>query len=288
MRKLPQQAQKQRGMALFQVLLMVAIISVLLIIMSKQTQSTVQQAQLLQDRVERELALSSAAAYVDSLLLSNDWLISRNDPQSPLHQINFYGEPHLIPLPQRAAYGALGPEVTLQLQNEASLLDLNFRTNDIEPLLLQLGKSPLQARQMVEELRSFLRAPEQIYFQNVADLAHLESWTVEDVAMLRNLTSVSAPIFNPVWMPNELLSVLLTPEQAATIRSLRKSNESSAGLLQDFFGEMDAADTGIFPGIAQRMRLTDESSGLELYREVDYRPRHPSPLRLYAKYFQQE
>ena len=288
MHKPTQQPHKQHGMALFQVLLMVAIISVLMIIMSKQTQSTVQQAQLLQDRVERELALSSAAAYVDSLLLSNDWLMSRNNPQSPLHQINFYGQPHRIPLPQRAAYEPLGPSLALQLQNEASLLDLNFRTNDIEPLLLQLGKSPLQARQMVDELRTFLRESEQIYFQNVADLAHLASWTVEDVASIRNLTSVSAPLFNPVWMPNELLPVLLTPEQADTIRALRKSNESSAGLLQGFIGEVDAADTGTFPGIAQRMRLTDERSGLELYREVDYRPRHPSPMRLYAKYFQQE
>lgn len=280
--------QRQQGMALFQVLLMVAIISVLLIIMSQQTKSSVRQAQQLQDQVEKELAMSSAAAYVDSLLLSNDWLLARQDTQSPLYNVNFYGAPHTLQLPERPAYSALGDSVTLELQNEASLLDLNFRTNDLEPLLTQLGKSPSEARTMIDELKAFLREPEQIYFQNVADLAHLESWTVADVAEIRPLTSVSAPIFNPLWMPNELLPVLLTPEQADTILSLRKSNESSAALLQDFFGEIDATDTGTFPGIAQRMKLRDENSGLELYREVDYRPRHPSPLRMYAKYFQQE
>lgn len=282
------QSHRQQGMALFQVLLIVAIISVLLLIMSQQTQSTVQQAQTLQDRVERELALSSAAAYTDSLLLSNDWLLASGDPDSPLYQINFYGEPYALTLPDREAYAALSRTVTLTLQNEASLLDLNFRTDDIEPLLVALGKSPSEARNMVDDLRAFLAEPEQIYFQTIADVAHLDSWTVADVALVRNLTSISAPIFNPVWMPDALLPVLLTPEQADTIRSLRKSNESSAGLLQDFFGEFDATGSGVSPGIAQRMKLTDQASGLELYREVDYRPRHPSPLRLYAKYFKQE
>lgn len=280
--------QRQQGMALFQVLLMVAIISVLLIIMSQQTQSSVRQAQQLQDQVEKELAMSSAAAYVDSLLLSNDWLMSRGNQQSPLFNINFYGEPRRLKLPERPAYDALGGEVLLAIQNETSLVDLNFRTNDLEPLLIHLGKTPSEARAMVQELKTFLIEPEQIYFQNVADLAHLTNWTVQDVAEIRSLTSVSAPIFNPVWMPNELLPILLTPEQAATIRSLRKSNESYAGLLQDFFGSADSTDSGVFPGIAQRIKLTDQTTGLELYREVDYRPRHPIPLRMYAKYFQQE
>lgn len=279
---------KQQGMALFQVLLMVAIISVLLIIMSQQTKSTVEQAQKLQNRIESQLALSSAAAYMDALMLSNAWLESRADPQSPLFGFNFFGQPHSIVLPERVAYARLRGQVTLELQNEGSLLNVNFRSDDIEPLLIQMGKQPFEAREMVRELQAWLNQPEQIYFQNVADLAHLESWSIEDVAQIRPFISVKGPIFNPVWMPNELLTVLLTPEQAATIVSLRKSNEDFADLLQDFFGEVDATDSGTYPSIAQRMKLIDEESGIELYREVDYRPRYPIPFRLYTNYFQQK
>lgn len=285
---LNQVKNRQEGMALFQVLLMVAVISVLLIIMSQQTRSAVEKAQSLQDRIERQLALSSAAAYVDSLMLSNDWLLSANDPNSAIYDINFFGQPYTLALPERESFNLLGGEVRLELQNEASLLDINFRTNDLEPLLIELGTAPLRARVMVEELKAFLREPNQVFFQNIADLAHLPSWSVADASAIRDFTSINAPIFNPVWMPNELLPVLLTPEQADIIRSLRKSNESAAGLIQDFYGEEDASDSGIFPGITQRVKLTDQRSGLTLYRKVDYRPRHPSPLRLYAKYFQQE
>lgn len=283
-----QNGLKQQGMALFQVLLMVAIISVLLIIMSQQTQSSVARAQAMQEQVEEQLALSSSAAYVDSLLLSNEWLSARLDETNPLYQLHFYGADFVLELPKREAYRRLNHQVTLQLQNERSLLDINFRTADVEKLIIEQGIEPAQAALMITELQDYLWQPEQLMVQNLSDLTHLQSWDLATIDQLRPYVSTNAPIFNPIWMPDALLPILLSDSQADTIRTLRKNNEITAGLIQQFSTENDVVDSGVFPGISQRVRLISEQSGLQLYREVDYRPRHPSPLRLHAWYFRQE
>ncbi len=279
---------KQQGMALFQVLLMVAIISVLLIIMSQQTQSAVTRAQQMQDQVELQLALDSSAAYVDSLLISNEWLGARQDEQHPLYGINFYGYPTQMPLPERAAFAPLNYSVSLRLQNEASLFDVNFNPRQLRQLLVGLGKSEAEARQLAEELAEWVSNGDGRTLQAVSELTQLPSWSPSDVERIRPYVSVRAPVFNPVWMPNALLPVLLSPWQADTIRALRDNNEVSAGLLQEFYPDRDPLDSGIFPGEAQRMWLTAEPEGLRLYRELDYRPRHPSPLRFHARYFEQD
>ncbi|KFZ29175.1 hypothetical protein IDAT_05735 [Pseudidiomarina atlantica] len=278
---------KQQGMALFQVLLMVAIISVLLLVMSQQTRHAVAQAQQMQDQVELQLALDSAAAYTDTLLLSNDWLRARNDSSHPLYNLNFYNYPHALSLPERPAYRALNYQVQLKLQNEASLLDVNYQTQYVEDLLVQLGKPVPEAQRMIRELRNWLQRPKQIFIQSLSELATLDEWTLSDVELLRPYVSINAPILNPVWVPDALLPILLSQGQAATIETLRKNNEVTAGLLQEFAGNYDPLDRGIAPAEAQRMQLIAEPQGLMLYRQLDYRPRHPNPLRLHAKYFQQ-
>lgn len=283
-----QSLQRQQGMALFQVLLMVAIISVLLIIMSQQTQSSVSRAQTMQQQVETQLALESSAAYVDSLLLSNEWLSARSDESHPLHQINFYGGKTSVALPERPAYAALNSQVSLQLQNEASLFDINYRPNDVQQLLLLQGIEAAQAEAMIRELKDYLQRPDAMLIQQLGDLLQLSLWDVATLDRIAPFVSVNAPTFNPVWAPDELLPILLSQGQADTIRSLRKTNEISAGLLQEFAAERDVLDSGIFPGVSQRVLLTSENTGLQLYREVDYRPRHPSPLRRHAKQFRQE
>lgn len=280
-------SNKQQGMALFQVLLMVAIIAVFLIIMSQQTQSSVVRAQQMQDQVELQLALESSAAYFDSLLISNEWLTARKDAGNPLYDINFYGIGQRRSLPDRPAYKALNYEVTLALQNEASLIDLNFNNQKLQQLFIARGKTATEARQLADELSSWIRTGEGLTLQATSELTQLPGWTAADVELVRPLVSVRAPIFNPAWMPNALLPVLLSPWQADTIQELRENNEVSAGLLQSFYPETDPLDSGIFPGEAQRMWLTAEPQGLSLYRELDYRPRNSIPLRFHTRYFQQ-
>ncbi|RUO62601.1 hypothetical protein [Pseudidiomarina insulisalsae] len=278
--------QQQQGMALFQVLLIVAIISVLLIIMSQQTQSSVARAQQMQDQLELQLALDSSAAYMDSLLISNEWLSARKDQQNPLYGINFYSHATRMPLPQRLAYAPLNYQVTLALQNEASLIDLNFSTSKLQKLLIHLGKAEPEARRLAQTVRDWVSSGGGRTLQAIAELSQLPGWQVSDVELIRPYVSVRAPIFNPAWMPDGLLPVLLSPWQADSIVSLRENNEVSAGLLQEFYPETDPLDSGVFPGESQRMWLTAEPQGLSLYREVDYRPRNPSPLRSHATYYQ--
>ncbi|WP_411359072.1 hypothetical protein [Pseudidiomarina salilacus] len=284
----PTVGQAQQGMALFQVLLMVAIISVLLLIMSQQTQSSVARAQSMQDQLELQLALDSSAAYVDHLLISNEWLSARKDEQNPLYGINFHGLPSDFKLPERPAYQALNYTVQLTLQNERSLIDLNFNARRVQQLLVGLGIPEPQARAKAQELSRWISGGEGRTLQAVSELTQLPSWTPNDVELIRPYVSVRAPIFNAAWMPNGLLPILLSPWQADSIQALRETNESSAGLLQEFYPESDPLDSGIFPGESQRMWLRAEPQGLSLYRELDFRPRQPSPLRYHAKYYQQE
>ncbi|MEA3587714.1 prepilin-type N-terminal cleavage/methylation domain-containing protein [Pseudidiomarina sp. 1APP75-27a] len=277
---------KQQGMALFQVLLMVAIISVLLLVMSQQTRSSIERAQAMQDQAELQLALESSANYVDALLLSNDWLIARNQPDHPLAGINFYNYPQTLRLPERAAYRPLGLRVTVQMQNEGSLLNVNFETVKLRQLLLNLGVNSTRVDLMITELRNWIQQPGQLFFQSFSDLAHLEHWDMQDVELIEPYTTLFADVLNPAWSPDEVLAILLTQGQADTIQALRKSNENAVGMLQEFIELRDALNSDIFPGRQQRMRITAEPEGLQLYRRIDYRSRHPIPLRLHAKHFQ--
>ncbi|MDN7126979.1 hypothetical protein J6J08_06260 [Pseudidiomarina sp. 1APR75-33.1] len=282
-----QRLETQQGMALFQVLLMVAIISVLLLVMSQQTRSSVQRAQAMQDQAELQLALESTANYLDALLLSNDWLLARNNPESPLAGVNFYNYPHSLPLPNRVAFEPLGSAVSLQMQNESSLLNVTFETDKLADLLVQLDVAPQRAELMTRELREWLMQPDQLFFQSFSDLAHLNNWTMRDVNLIRPYTTLDANIHNPAWAPDEVLTILLTQGQADTIQALRKSNDNAVGMLQEFINLQGALDSDIFPGEQQRIRITAEPGGLQLYRRIDYRPRQPIPLRLHAKHFQQ-
>lgn len=178
-------SNKQQGMALFQVLLMVAIIAVFLIIMSQQTQSSVVRAQQMQDQVELQLALESSAAYFDSLLISNEWLTARKDAGNPLYDINFYGIGQRRSLPDRPAYKALNYEVTLALQNEASLIDLNFNNQKLQQLFIARGKTATEARQLADELSSWIRTGEGLTLQATSELTQLPGWTAADVELVR-------------------------------------------------------------------------------------------------------
>ncbi len=280
-------ADQQQGMALFQVLLMVAIISVLLLVMSQQTRSSVERAQAMQDQAELQLALDSTANYLDALLLSNNWLQARNNSTHPLADINFYNYPQPLRLPDRQAYAALTSGVSMQLQNEASLLSINFATGDIQNLLISLGTAPHRAELMVNELRQWLKQPDQLFFQSFSDLTQLNSWSMADVNLIRAYTTLDESLFNPAWAPDEVLRILLTQGQAATIEVLRKSNDNAVGMLQEFIELGGTLDNGIYPGEQQRIRITAKQNGLQLYRRVDYRPRQPIPLRLHAKHYEQ-
>ncbi|MFC0445723.1 type II secretion system protein GspK [Pseudidiomarina halophila] len=278
----------QKGMALFQVLLIVAIISMLLLMMSATTNQQVERAQRLQDQTEQQLALHSAANYLDFVLLTNDWYDMLNAGE-PLANLNFHNYPSSLKLPSRVAYDPLPDGIEVRLQNIGSLVGINQANQQLRELLVTLGVGEVQANTMIEALRDRLYGAEKLYLQHVNELTGVPGWTEELIERLRPLVTAKILPFNGAWSPDALLPILLTSGQADTIIALRRSGDYYAGIYQEFSGQDTGFGVSLYPSDEQRVTITDPVTGEQLRRAVIYAAHDKNPRTIeYKRYLREQ
>ncbi|WP_258807322.1 general secretion pathway protein GspK [Pseudidiomarina sp. CB1] len=279
---------KQEGMALFQVLLIVAIISVLLLIMSNTTKSQVERALVLQQQTEKQLALHSAANYVDLMLLANDWGDMR-DTGAPLANLNFHSYPSRLSLPGRDAYAALPDGVAVSLQNVGSLINLNQANQQLRDLLVHVGVSQVTADMLLDELQRWLYRPDRIYLQHVNELRNIRGWTPDIIERIRPYVTAKIMPFNGAWAPDALLPILLTSGQADTITALRQSGQYQAGIYEEFSGQETGFGVSLYPSKYQRVTVIDPLTGEQLRRGVRYATHEKNPRTIeYKRYLREQ
>lgn len=278
----------QKGMALFQVLLIVAIISMLLLMMSATTNQQVERAQRLQDQTEQQLALHSAANYLDFVLLTNDWYDMINAGE-PLANLNFHNYPSSVKLPSRVAYAPLADGIDVRLQNIGSLVGINQANEQLRELLVTLGVSDVQANTMVAALRDRLYGTKKLSLQHVNELTGVPGWTEELVERLRPLVTAKILPFNGAWSPDPLLPILLTSGQADTIIALRRSGDYYAGIYEEFSGQDTGFGVSLYPSDEQRVTITDPITGEQLRRAVIYAAHDKNPRTIeYKRYLREQ
>ncbi|PTB83253.1 hypothetical protein C9928_04095 [Pseudidiomarina aestuarii] len=258
-------------MALFQVLLIVAIISLLLLIVVANSNQSVRQAQQLQDVTEQRLALYSATQFVDLQLLTSNWgLIDEENEARVLPPLNFYGYPMTVPLPERPSYAALKGTIQLQLQNVDSLLSLNSPSQELVDLLELRGIPNTRAQLLVSNLRDYLQREQGLHIQTPWDVQQVPGWTRNDIERIRDVVTARGGIPNYAHAPDALLPVLLRSGLAASISAMRASGAYSQARYSELTGEYDDAVVSLFPGNEQRVTLTVEESGLTVEREMNF------------------
>lgn len=273
---------QQQGMALFQVLLIVAIMAILLLIIVANSNSAVSQTQRLQEQTEQRLALYSAQNYIDQQLLISNWgMVDETNEQRVLPKLNFYGYPLDIPLPERVSYAALGESVELRLQNLDSLLSINNPSSELAELLEIRGISSARAQQLVANLRTFLQRENGIHLQTIWDLQQIPEWTRADIERMRDVMTARGGIPNYVHAPDALLPVLLRSGLAASISAMRASGTYDQNRYSDLTNEVGDAVVSLFPSGEQRVTISDPLSGLTSQRDMNYDTYGLTPLTRY-------
>lgn len=272
-----------RGIVLFQVLVIVAITSILVLLAVAASQQAVRQTYQLQQSVEQQLALYSARNHLLLSLLTTPWL----GPAASAQGWNFYGQPFSWQLPNSPAYAAVNYRVTVINQDESGLISIHSPGANLTKLLLANGVSSLQANNMLTSLQQ----AQQLYpspagqsvhhnypylrLQNTAELAQLPHWDDTVVAKLADKIVFTNLLFNPASAPDSTLSALLPAAQADIIRQWRATSEFSLDRFSALTGIYSDEIQSLYPGRIMQLTINSDLASASLSTRVSLDPYHP-------------
>ena len=248
--------QRQRGIALIQVLLVTGIISLLMLQMGLTAREQVARAQALADRAELQLAAQSRESALLYSLLTEP--LARDAESGNPYAVawNFQGEPFAV------------DGVTFTIQDESGRMRVPDRqAGEFERLLLGLDVPPERAQQLGRELMELQGAATRTRAlgeaQASAAAADGAQYPLQDLSQLRLLPSMDAglfrrlrplltlyptPGFNPTTAPGELLAAQLTDSQRRAVADARAGGAVDALTLWKLTGSQADETTVLAPG----------------------------------------
>ncbi|WP_394146919.1 general secretion pathway protein GspK [Shewanella atlantica] len=253
----------QRGVALIQVLLLTAILSMMALQFTLSSRQQVTIATELQNRMEAEVKLRTLESKLLFTLLS----LSKNDADRALQQEdeigrlwNFYGKPF-----------AVSDGATVSIQDLNGLLSVYGANNaqQIEEFLIFLGKQPQEAKSITSNLKYWQgydrdqfttmnnREVRGNYLLNVAELKKIDGIDDKLYEQLSPVvTTLQNLLFNPMTAPLPLLQAMLSPEICSEVANLRKEGR----LTRKRFSELTQIEEGdtitFIPGRRLQIELT--------------------------------
>lgn len=287
----------QQGIALIQVLLMVAVISIMLIIMMTYTKLHLQQISDVQDHLEQRFELYSAATEVQYSLLTEDWLeagepgfTAEGNPWA--RGWNLYGDVFTV------------GNYEVRIQNMGSLVSTRDELS-MRRLLIAQGYSEHRAYELAATARRWQRViaesdygqlpseqfvASRIPIQHIRELEQLPGWDKEVVDRIAPyLTVVSAGLLNPAYLPEELLLLAVSPSQSDILAQIRREGQFNRDVFSRLSGIEVNEFMSFFPGPAFRVELSgaDSAQGITLRLDAIYSPytRVPYSLRRVTHYY---
>lgn len=281
--------RRARGIALFQVLLMTAIVSVLLVVISAYAQFSVDKATIASSRLEAKLSSYSVWSELRFRLLTEEWFDGRLDsvPQS-----NFYGKSFNF------------DDADARIQNQSSLLYIGTGGVLLTHLLTELGYDESKAKQLKDSLedwadsndqRRLLGAesrdynvanwPSNLPVQHLYELSYIKGWDSSIVNDIKPfLTLHPNGILNPALMPPELMSYYASSGQVQVLKEAR-ANETYTletfsqvtGITGDEFVQLNPAS---MLEIDITRQANDQSFNTFIRAVLDVRPYQQKPITL--------
>ncbi|WP_448552120.1 general secretion pathway protein GspK [Thalassotalea montiporae] len=239
--------KQQRGIALFQVLLITAIITVLAIQFTQTAKNQVAIAQLLVDRAKAEVAIKSAESELVFKLLTENKDQATSFPN--LESWNFHNQDF-----------AYSDNVTVRMQDQYSLLSLYYikdGSNVVRlanlldlPVSQSFGdviidwqdENSLSLPNGAESSRySTPGFPTNIAFQQTSEIAYLSGGNQNVSERLSPFVSLRPhSFFNPLSAPKEILLLFMSQQKVDQVLKLRENGNLTArnfsaitGLRQD-------------------------------------------------------
>jgi len=262
---------RQRGIALIQVLLIGGIIGLLMLQLGLTAREQLRRAQVLADRAEAQLRSSSLEAELLFRLLTGPQVEAPGGEDPLAAAWNFRGRP----------FEWQGAEFRIQDQSGLYRVPL-YGVGDFVGLLAKLGVGAERARRLGQELVELQLGPgaivaapangaEAFPVQTPEDLLGLPSMDRALFERLRPLlTLYPTPGLNPLTSPAELLSLRFPPGQAAVLEELRATGRLDERAVYRLTG-VEADESTVFaPGPAFSVETVLRHQGVEARREVTY------------------
>lgn len=242
----------QRGIALVQVLLIVAVLSILALYFTQSARQQVHNATLMVDKAQAYVELHNAEANILYALLTE-----QKDPeqtpnsqsQALISKWNFHGAEFIY-----------SPQVTVAIQDLRGLLNVHYPNKQrLTQLLTYSGLNDYDAQltsqqiidwQSLEERSDYL--PSNITARHAAihDITELMHLGLSDkllTVLQANTTQYKKGAFNPMVAPDTLLNALLTPDVASHVIMLRNTKQLTVREFAQVTGFNESDDIILYP-----------------------------------------
>lgn len=251
---------KQRGIALVQVLLIVAVISILALYFTQSARQQVKSATMMVDKAQALVELNNAQAnIVFSLLTEKLTPLSSPPADNPIvTSWNFYGEPFKTT-----------NNVEVQLQDLRGLLNIHYPDKTRLKRLLtysglndydaQLAMLQIIAWQNLEGRSDYINhdvVARYAAIHDIEELGHLGLSAAQLKLLAENTTQYKKGAFNPMNSPNTLLYALLSNEVAEYVIMQRKANRLTVKDFVQATGITESDDIILYPSNLFRISLT--------------------------------
>ena len=285
----------QRGIALFQVLLLSTILTVLLLSLQHRAREDVRLAQAVQEFAEASVLLQSAESKVFQVLLTQDLFELGQRTVTPYQAYNFYGEPFLL------------DNVEVEIQDTSGLISATAPGAD---MLIAMARSMFGTPETGLALFATLRDWQDIDQQKVARGAEQSDYPsevkvrnsglqfIEELQRLKGVTPQIYSAFRPwltLYMPDtnlnnqpEALWRMYLPEQKVKqLVELRNRGQLTPTLFQTLTGIQFTEFEGFGYGPVFKIRFTAIHGNVKLAKEVVVKinPSLPDPIEIYEVKF---
>jgi general secretion pathway protein K len=248
--------KKQSGIALVQILLITAIMTVMALYLMSTSKGQVRMAQWAADRTEAMVAAHDAKAKILFALLTEPLRGNNQEAHKRLgiSNINFHNTPIL-----------LSTGVIVKLQDHRGLLNLAYPNKKyLEPFLAFHLRSEKEASLIIQRLLDWQdidTIPRTIgsernrnigvrnsLLPSLNDIEHISSLSTQAKALLmRNGSIYKRSAFNPMTAPMEILQGLTNIHVAEQIISMRNSNQLTAKQFSEITGIKEGEFITFYP-----------------------------------------
>lgn len=250
-----------RGIALVQVLIIVACISIIALFMSSSSLEKVQIAQLSLDKANAQVLTHSKTNVLMFELLTQPWQVNKRSDEHLVQKWNFYGEQF-----------QLDNKVSIEIQDLSGLINANYLVLPVlKAALLNIDSDEARAQQVIDLLLDWLDDDENVRFfgneesarnGSILDSSDLNYILKDNMAVLSNLQhSISlfgVSHFNPKNSPVYLLELIFGKNKALQLHQLRKEQTIPYYRFDSIMGTQDWENVRYISG--QIMKISIESS----------------------------
>ncbi|RJF38024.1 type II secretion system protein GspK [Pseudoalteromonas gelatinilytica] len=251
---------KQRGIALVQVLLIVAVVSILALYFTQSARQQVKSATMMVDKAQALIELNNAQANIVFSLLTEK-LTPIPSPPANNPQIttwNFYSEPFKTTNNVEVRLQDLRGLLNIHYPNQVRLKRLLTYSglNDYDAQLAMLQIIAWQSLEKRSDYISDGTVARNAAIHDIEELGHLGLPSKQLSVLAENTTQYKKGTFNPMNSPNTLLYALLSNEVAEYVIMQRKANRLTVKDFVQATGITESDDIILYPSNLFRVSLT--------------------------------